>query len=284
MLQSTYENLKVYPILVLLGVLLGPYLVLYYSTACCCKSLLAKSPALRNWSELADFVHEKLAALSFKILFSQEKIKVENARLSAYVTKTLQKVFSLLPLLLICMAGTVFWNNFLTQQTDNCNTQDLDLECFSDLIGPLTCSEVIENYSTYICYKFSFDVVNAGAAAGGIFTASVVFCVILVKFFVCVRYTFANRSVTAIVQLITALAIIAGFSYLLLLPIYSGKPEEFIQVLAIYLCSAFCCMYPWYSIEPQPSSDKLQRICLPCLCQYKRSEYEIIRNDLEEAA
>ena len=151
-------------------------------------------------------------------------------------------------------------------QTNHCNTQDQDLECFFNSSEPISCSEVIELInSTYRCFKFSFDLAGAGAAAGGIFTASVVFNLILVRLFVCVRYCTTScgltasisRGVTAFIQLIIAIAIfVLFFIYIRLVHNIHDDSDKIIQTIAIFFCSVFCCAYPWYLIGPPRDSDQ----------------------------
>ena len=291
MLLSAYLKWTIIPLQLISGALIVPCIILVYSAYFCsgwsrAESLRERYPLCRRWYKLAKALRRFLTAVSFKILFNHES-KNEEVMSELYdrferlgiqqVVEFIETFFSFHPLMLLIMAVSVFWTRFLIYQTDHCNIQDQDLECFFNSSGPISCSEVIELInSTYRCFKFSFDLAGAGAAAGGIFTASVVFNLILVRLFVCVRYCTTSCGltasiscgVTAFIQLIIAIAIfVLFFIYIRLVHNIHDDSDKIIQAFAIFFCSVFCCAYPWCLVGPPHDGDQ----------QYE--EMESIRNE-----
>ena len=280
MLQITYELLQGLPPILLCGLIFLSYV--FYIGCPCWKC--------RGWQESRQALKRKLTSLSLKILFEHESLaevkeKVEMSMLKANLRVVLDALFSSLPLMLVWMAFTVFWNRFLIYEIDHgCSINDPYLECFSNSSGPpLSCSDVRELInSTYRCYKFSFDIVNAAAAAGGMFTVAVLFNVILVKCFVCFRYITDSPKATMLFQCFMAFCIVATelvfcvfLKYILL---HITDFEKIMQIVTIFLCSSFCCLYPWYVVEPSRDNDFAW---IPCRCHKKR-EYESINGENEE--
>ena len=251
MLQSTYD------MWILIPQMLGGLIVML------CHAYIIPYPCFKCWKTSRQELREKLATLSLKILFRQERLPEEMKEVKqeekehAYGVKTLARkyftaIFSTLPLMLLWMAFVVFWDKFLIYETDqDCGTEDLILECFSNSSGPLSCSAVRELRmlfnSSYNCYKFSFDLVNAVASAGGIFTLTLLVNGLLVKCFVCVRYRTSVVMAALFQYFVTTISIF--FPLIAVLSLTSDF-ENIMQVLAIHFCSICCCMYPWYLIEP----------------------------------
>lgn len=278
MLQSTYENWQLYP-----PILCGLLCLLYYVYVFpCCKCQVGQKSR--------QALQQKLASLSLKILFNHESLaeakeKVEKSmrdRVNAFVRVQCDALFSSLPLVLIWMAFTVFWNKFLIYEIDHgCSIND-NLDCFFNSSGSLTCSAVLELVnvnSTYRCYRFSFDIVNGAAAAGGMFTVTVLLNVMLVKCFICCRYTTDSPKATKLFQLIMIFVILALFlAYVFCGLSASTDSEKLMQMFTIYLCCSFCCYYPWYVMETSRYDDDFAWI--PCL-RNKKQEYESINGENE---
>ena len=272
MQQLAYELLEVVPQATFFAVVLV-YLVLCTASLCC-------------GSEWMRSLQRTLTSLSFEILFKDENLKKAKEKVVKAIghraahcddgdtgpinesepdwlnalLRPFQIAFSTLPLMLGVMAASVFWQKYIIYETDhNCNPNDLSLECFTNLSGSLSCKAILEqNHSSYVCYKLSLDLTNAAASAGGVFTASIVLNGILVKFFVCVRYTRAGSAGTLVIQLISAGATVAGCVvyglYVIKDPIL--EIEKLLQAVAISYRIFFCCLFPWFRIRPSRHEDE----------------------------
>ena len=253
------------------------------------------SPCFKCWKTSRQALQQKLATLSLKILFSHEslaeEIKVAEHQLRAkWKSREYQRfataLFSSLPLMLFCIAFAVFWDKFIIYETDHdCDVEDLELECFFNSSGPLSCSAVSDlRIQTYNCYKFSFDLVNGVAAAGGIFTLTLLVNVLLVKCFFCVRYHTTSMGKAAAVQY-SALCLSVLVYILWAIRVMSTNVldgEIFLQATVIYFCSVICCTYPWYRIEPSHSDEDYQWV--PSFSCCKTNTYVEITGPSESLA
>ena len=272
MLQSTYD------MWILIPQMLGGLIVIL------CLAYIMPYPCCTRWQTSRQELREKLATISLKILFRHEELTKEMKEVKqeekehAYggirvnehgaTVKLFAAIFSTLPLMLLWIAFAVFWDKFFIYETaQDCGTEDLKLECFSNSSGPLSCSAVrelrMQFNSSYNCYKFSFELVSAVASAGGIFTVTLLVNALLVKCFFCVRYHTTSMVKVALFQYFVFIIISIFFLIFGVLSVITNSDfENIMQVLAIYFCSFCCCMYPWFLIEPSRGGEDYKWI--PC--------------------
>ena len=81
--------------------------------------------------------------------------------------------------MLLCVAGT-FWHEFLLEETIQHSCNPSEVECFFiknfwnfyKFVEPLDCNHVPSGVSTFICYKYKFDINGAAWTAGRVFGIS----------------------------------------------------------------------------------------------------------------
>lgn len=268
MKQVAYILLEIIPPLLLYFVLLLYYVLCFASCFCAINWIRHLNEALIRLSFdviLKDREIDELQQDALRRIGSPWRLKLHQCNLSEALIRLSHIAYSTLPIMLIVMTGTVFWQKYIIYRTDfDCDPNDLALECFSsNASGPLTCEAVHElGYKFFTCYRLTFDLQTAAATAGGVFATSLGINKLLVGIFIAVRHTVAGSTGTILLQVASAVTTIVGFMMFALFYKRTGNPidnaEVLLRAFAISYRIFFLCLFPWFRLKPNETPDPIE--------------------------
>ena len=161
----------------------------------------------------------------------------------------------------------VFWDNFLLEESSDCNPNDTGLTCFSSNASrsdlSLDCSDThyleANNITSFTCFKFAFNIGRAsGSAYGIVIFAKNVLCPILWIILKFSNGKTGNRCQKVCVVLVQLVLLSAGYGFVYIF--FLAAPSTFIKLLKSYKYSAFkaaatyltlvyCTFTPWLTLE-----------------------------------
>ncbi len=199
---------------------------------------------------------------------------------------------SLIPITIIFMSATVFWEVFWIEVTYDCDTATSGLDCFDNTVDSdgnsvdnarLNCSQYLElpkdNQTDVICFRFVYDLTLALGAAGGILTLGTVVTAAYIVF------------ITAVLGCGCCGKVLFGLSHLTFLPpaiifvvaiVYSASLETLLYILTgVFIVLVLTCNCAWINTEPPPPDDNSEDLTPPCCnfqcCKTQQKEHTLIQ-------